>query len=94
MPDVQGEAAPRESLYEKGGADIAARREGTGVRSDTAARAEALIEESRQQITDTGQTIGSRRSLIKEDRSGLEAAFNMADESFRQKKEETRQKVK
>nr|WP_314688500.1 conjugal transfer mating-pair stabilization protein TraG [uncultured Pantoea sp.] len=94
MAAVQGDAAPRESLYERGGDAIDARGEAAGVRTDTAGRAEDALRGSREEISKAGQTIGSRRGLIGEDRSGLEAAFNMADGNFRDKKEETGKKVK
>lgn len=94
MLDVQGEAAPRESLYEKGVADVAARGEPAGVRADTAARADAQMAESRKMNEHSDPLIEQRRMAMKQNRSGLEAAFDMADGNFRQKKEETGQKVK
>jgi len=94
MPDVQGEAAPHESLYEKGVADVAARGEPAGVRADTAARADVHMVESRKMNEHSDPLIEQRRMAMKQNRSGLEAAFDMADGNFRQKKGETGEKVK
>ena len=94
MAAVQGDAAPRESLYEKGGDDIAARGEAAGVRTDIAVRAGARIAESVEKTDSADALIEQRRLAMKQNRSGLEAAFEMADGNFRQKKEDAGQKVK